>query len=68
VGWGGSQEGEIMGAMYIIYSISLIGIVTMNPHLYNEYILIKIITKRKQMDKFLDTLPAKIEQRRYKIT
>jgi hypothetical protein len=32
----------MMGAMY---NMSLIGIVTMNPPLYNEYILIKFIKK-----------------------
>jgi hypothetical protein len=40
VGWGGGWGGETMGAMQIMYNISLIGIVTMNSP-YNEYILIK---------------------------
>jgi hypothetical protein len=33
--------------IYPVYNISQIGIVTMNCPLYNEYILIKILLKRK---------------------
>jgi hypothetical protein len=41
-----------MGAMQIMYAISLIGIVTTNPPLYNEYILIKFIIKKMHISEF----------------
>jgi hypothetical protein len=37
----------MMGAMQLMYNLSLIGIVTMNPTLYNEYIIITIYKKGK---------------------
>jgi hypothetical protein len=36
-----------------MYNISLIGIVTINSPLYNEYILIKIIKKKNQRSDLL---------------
>jgi hypothetical protein len=46
VGWGEGKGGEMMGAMQIMYNISLIRIVTTTPlPPYNEHILKK--KKRK---------------------
>jgi hypothetical protein len=42
-------EGSVtMQAMKLMYNISLIGIVTINPLLYNEYITIKILKNKKE--------------------
>jgi hypothetical protein len=45
--WGGERlRGRDDGGNVTVYNISLIGIVTVKPSLYHEYILIKIYSKK----------------------